>query len=178
MVDDKNFWIGIDIGKHGAIVIQEKTSTNHISINEMKMPMIGTELDYVKLYHEILMPYEAGRGIIVFEKLGVIFGTSKSTAFSMGHQAGAIEMACVGLSIPFVKVPAKMWQKEMFTGISDISKPSKAKSGKSRDTKAMALVAAKQMFPQVKLTFGERATKPHDGLVDALLMSEYAKRKL
>jgi len=191
---DKNFWIGIDIGKHGAICIQkslldiEETTSGRPDwlattkmvndINILSMPMIGTELDYVKLYHEILMPYEAGRGIVVFEKLGVIFGTSKATAFSMGHQAGAIEMACIGLSIPFTKVPPKVWQKEMFTGITEVRKTSKAKSGTSRDTKAMALLAVKQLFPQVKLTFGDRATKPHDGLIDALLLSEYAKRKL
>jgi hypothetical protein len=45
-----------------------------------------------------------------------------------------------------------------------------------KDTKAMALMAVKRLFPNQKLTFGERATVPHDGLVDALLMAEYSRR--
>ena len=45
------------------------------------------------------------------------------------------------------------------------------------DTKAMALMAAKRLFPKVNLIMTERSTTPHDGLVDALLMAEYARRK-
>jgi hypothetical protein len=40
----------------------------------------------------------------------------------------------------------------------------------------MALIAAKRLFPNQKLVFGDRATKPHDGLIDALLLAEYARR--
>lgn len=165
------FWIGVDIGKSGAIVIQQKD----VEICILKMPMIKTELDYHELYR-ILEPFEGGNGMVVFERLGVIFGTSKATAFSMGHQAGAVEMACVALSVPFTKVPPKQWQKDMFTGVDEILKPSKSGKTSVRDTKAMALIAVKRLFPNTKLTFGERAEKPHDGLIDALLMSEYTRK--
>jgi hypothetical protein len=108
----------------------------------------------------------------VFEKLGVIFGSSKTTAFSMGHQAGAIEMGCIAHGISFTKVRAVDWQKQMFQGVETITKTGKS----SRDTKAMALIAIKRIFPDLKLTFGDRAIKAHDGLVDAVLMAEYARR--
>jgi hypothetical protein len=91
----------------------------------------------------------------------------------MGHQAGSVEMACIALSIPFIKVPPKQWQKEMFVGVAEIKKSGK----KTRDTKAMALIAAKRLFPKLKLTFGSVAKVPHDGLVDALLMSQYGITK-
>lgn len=159
--------IGIDIGKHGAICINDQGN-----ITTYPMPMIKTELDYLQVYN-LLSPYEGGRVMVVFERLGVIFGSSKQVAFSMGHQAGAIEMACVALAIPFTKVPPKQWQKEMFTGVDEITS-----SKGSRDTKAMALVAVKRLLPTLKLTFGTRATVPHDGLVDAVLMSLYSERKL
>lgn len=162
------FTIGIDIGKTaGAFAIQEAGE-----IKTFQMPKIGTELDYQAIY-QLLEPYEAGNGMCVFEDLGVIFGSSKATALSMGHQAGAIEMACIALSIPFVKVKAKVWQKEMFIGIEEIQRMSKKKM--VRDTKAMALMAVKRRFPKLKLTFGTVAKVPHDGLVDAVLMSEFAK---
>jgi len=167
------FHIGIDIGKEGAIVIQD---INLKSIVCIKMPLIGKELDMLELYNA-LMPYEAGNGMVVFEKI-IPFTANKSAMFSLGHQAGAIEMVCVALAIPFTKVPPQTWQKEMFTGVDQATKKSATtKSGVSRDTKSMALVAAKRLFPNQQLKFGERTTVPHNGLVDALLMSEYAKRK-
>ena len=173
----KKFWIGIDIGKAGSICITERGSLpmDPDSRHLFKMPMIKTELDYRKLWN-ILEPYEGGNGIVCFEKLGVIFGTSKQTAFSMGHQAGAVEMVCVGLSIPFVKVPPKQWQKDMFTGITQITKKSKTGITQVTDTKAMALLAIQQLCPDCPVNFGGKATKPDDGLVDSILLSLYAKK--
>jgi hypothetical protein len=167
-------YIGIDIGKKGSIVVLSPEG-----IQTHPMPMIKDELAYSDLFdllQHIQMTEVAktgGNPHVVFEKLGVIFGSSKVTAFSMGYQSGAIEMMAIALGIPYTKVPAKQWQKDMFQGIDVIKKTGKS----SNDTKAMALIAAKRLFPNQKLTFGEKATKPHDGLVDALLMAEYAKRK-
>lgn len=173
----RKFYIGIDLGKSGAIVIQESTKvlTGLTPISTHEMPLIGKELDLQALY-ELFEPYKKGDGIVIFEKI-VPFGV-KTAMFSLGMQSGAVEMMCVALSIPFVKVPPQTWQKEMFTGVDEMTKPSKTtKSGTSRDTKSMALVATKRLFPTMKLTFGDRAKKPDEGLVDALLMSEYAKRR-
>lgn len=163
-------YIGIDIGKAGAISVIQPSG---IIINT-KMPMIKDEIDYSTLYHHLrkYTPYSGHDCHVVFEKLGVIFGTSKSTAFSMGHQSGSIEMACIASELPYTKVRAVDWQKEMFKGIPEILKANSTK----RDTKAMALMAIKRIFPTIKLTFGDKATKPHDGLVDAVLMAEYARR--
>jgi len=167
----RRFHIAIDLGKEGAIVIKEKNVEDKL----IKMPKIGKEIDYNQIY-SILSPYEGGNGMLVFEKI-VPFGV-KTAMFSLGYQAGAIEMACIALAIPYTIVAPQTWQKEMFGGVPSLTKKSATtKSGESRDTKAMALIAAKRLFPTTKLTFGERATVPHDGLVDALLMSEYAKRR-
>lgn len=167
------YYIGIDIGLNGAITIISSES----KIKIIKMPLIGEDVDYHKL-NEILYYYSPITQIkdntthIVFEKLGVIFGTSKSTAFSMGYQSGSMEMICIANEIPYTKVSAKVWQKEMFQGVDEIKKIGKT----SRDTKKMALVACKRLYPDTKLTFGDRATKPHNGLIDSLLIANYNKR--
>lgn len=161
----RNINIGIDIGKHGAIVID-----NSGVITTHKMPLIGTELDY-KALNDILEPFEGGNVMVVFEKI-VPYIQNKSTAFSLGHQAGAIEMLCVAHCIPYTKLPPRNWQKEMFAGVGEMNK-----GDGSRDTKSMALMAIKRLMPNLQLTFG-KATVPHDGLVDAALMAAYAKRKL
>jgi hypothetical protein len=40
----------------------------------------------------------------------------------------------------------------------------------------MALMSIKRLFPDLKLTFGEKAKVPDDGLIDAVLIAEYARR--
>lgn len=167
-------YIGIDIGKKGAIAVISSTG-----IMTYQMPMIKEEVSYSDLFdliqhiqmNEIAATGEAPH--IIFEKLGVIFGSSKVTAFSMGYQMGSIEMMSISLGIPYTKVHAKQWQKEMFQGVETIKKPNTF----TNDTKAMALIAANRLFPGHKFTFGTRATKPHDGMVDALLIAQYGKRK-
>lgn len=167
-------YIGVDIGKKGAITV-----LNPEGIEVYPMPMVKDELAYSDLFNllqhiqNVTLTKTGGNPHVVFEKLGVIFGSSKATAFSMGYQSGAVEMMMISLGIPYTKVPAKQWQKDMFQGVEVIKKTGKS----SNDTKAMALIAARRLFPNQKLTFGERATKPHDGIVDSLLMAEYAKRK-
>ena len=163
-------YLGIDIGKAGAVYMLNEDGTEDWRV---AMPMIKTTVDWHKL-NEILEPYEGFNGMVVFEKLGVIHGSSKKTAFSMGEQYGAVRQCCISHAIRYTEVPAKTWQAEIFQGQEKIFKTgSKSKI----DTKAMALVAAKRLFPRVNLLMTEKSTVPHDGLVDALLMAEYARRK-
>lgn len=167
-------YVGIDIGKNGAIAILYPDG----NIKTLPMPKIKDELNYHALNDIIsVIQNEAvslrGEDLhIVFEKLGVIFGSGKSTAFSMGHQSGAVEMSCIANKVAYTKVRAVDWQKQMFQGVDAILKTGKS----SKDTKAMALIAVGRIFPSLKLTFGDRASKAHDGLVDAILMAEYARR--
>lgn len=163
-------YVGIDIGKSGAIaaIVDGK-------IHVKPMPKIKTELDYPEI-SATLTKLKNQNAHVVFEKLGLIYGSSKKTAWSMGEQSGAVEMSCICQGVPYTKVKAVDWQKQMFQGLDQITKPSKTGKKEVRDTKAMALVAIKRIFPDLKLTFGERATKPHDGLIDAVLMAEYARR--
>jgi hypothetical protein len=141
-------YIGVDIGKSGGIAI---LNNGHVVLH--KMPTIGNS-------------------IVVFEKLNSIYGTTKHTAFSMGHQVGILETICTLNQIPFIEVAAKTWQKEMFQGVSEVTR----KDGK-RDTKAMAEIAAIRLFPNVSFRTTSRQTTNQDGVIDALLIAEYAKRK-
>lgn len=163
-------YIGIDIGKQGAYYVMGDDGSE---IDRGPIPMIKEVVDWHKL-NKILEEYDMFNGMVVYEKLGVIFGSSKKTAFSMGEQYGAVRMCCIANNLRYTEVPAKTWQSEMFQGQVKLYK--KGKSG-PLDTKAMALVAAKRLFPNVDLLMTDKSTKPHDGLVDAILMAEYARRK-
>lgn len=163
-------YVGIDIGKQGALCILNEDGTE---VARSKIPMVKDQVDYHAL-NRMLECHEGFNGMIVFEKLGVIFGSSKATAFSMGYQAGALEMCCIANAIRYTMVPAKKWQEHMFEGQTKIFK-----SGIKGplDTKAMALITAKRLFPTTNLLMSEKSTVPHNGFIDALLMAEYARRK-
>lgn len=179
--DSAKYWIGIDIGKDGAIVVQSSGG----GITTLKTPLIGKEFDLHEM-RNILQVYVGSNTHVVFEDLRAIFGSSAGSTFSFGFVAGATEAICASLDIPFTKVQAKVWQKEMFVGVQEMRKPDvivkkaghppTSKKG-GLDTKAMALVAAKRLFPKVDLRKSQRATNPDNGIVDALLMSEYCRRK-
>tara|TARA_R110000868_G_scaffold144292_5_gene363210 strand:+ start:321 stop:854 length:534 start_codon:yes stop_codon:yes gene_type:complete len=173
-----NTIIGIDIGMNGAIcfmgtsLIGSKDVISGPILTTIPMPVVGNRVDWDEMY-SLFNGYEGFRGLVVFEKLGILFGVSKSVQDSLGRQNEGMIVMCKMLAIPYREVPPKEWQAEMFKGISLIKKA----NGK-KDTKAMALQKIRQIHPKLKLTFGERATKPHDGLIDAVLIAEYAERFL
>ena len=162
-------WVGIDLGKRGAICIMKE---NGDQVDIVPMPLDKEGNVCYKQLSEMFEDYEGFRGHVVYEKLAPIFGTSKTTAFVMGHQAGAMRMLCEARFMSYTEVPAKVWQKEMFADVPLIKKP----GSKSNDTKAMALEACRKLYPDMKLTFGTRAKKPHDGLIDAILIADYCKK--
>lgn len=169
-------YIGIDIGLKGAIV---EIDTNSNTKTYHNMPVKNGEIDPEGIYQLLqhiqqtsLTRYKQNP-IVLFERLGVIFKSSKATAFSMGRQAGIIEGFVVGLGLPHHIIPPKIWQKEMFNGII-----MPKKSTGSNDTKAAALIAARRLYPGEEFKISTRKdSKDHDGIVDALLLCEYAKRK-
>ena len=167
-------YIGIDIGKNGAIVIQENGE-----IITHAMPTIAKAIDLREIYN-ILKPYENKNCKVAFEDLHAIYQTSAASMFSFGFAAGAIEAIVYCLNLSFVKVSAKIWQKHAFVGIKEIRKPSRIdKLGRkvkgSLETKKMALLAAKRLYPEVNLKATVRSKKEHDGIIDALLISDWLK---
>lgn len=108
------------------------------------------------------------------EDVHAIFGASAKSTFNFGWSLGIIEGVLSGMGIAYTKVAPKEWQREMWQGIRPVYKSG---NSKAIDTKATSLLAAKRLFPNEDLRRSARATLPHDGIVDALLMAEYCRRK-
>jgi hypothetical protein len=158
-------FIGIDIGKKGAIVALDPQG---IIRAKWKMPLDDDrELCYDSLYN-ILNSFENAR--VVMEDIGAIHLVGKTSYGVLMKQAGAVEMGCLATGLVSFKVNPRKWQKEMFDGIEELRKPDGG-----RDTKAMALQAALKSLNTSDLMF-KRGKVPHDGLVDAYLMAEYCRR--
>jgi len=169
--------IGIDLGKNGAIVIRDLEKND---IQTMVMPLVGNQFD-MHLMSDILDEFAGEDAMVGIEDLRAIYGASASATFTFGFICGATEALIAAHKIPYRKINAKVWQREAFKGIPEIRKPSKIdKNGKKRkgpiDTKAMAEIAAKRLFPNVDLRKSPRAKKNHDGIIDALLISWYIEQ--
>ena len=91
-----------------------------------------------------------------------------SSTFKFGHGFGVIEGVLAALGIPEQFVRPQAWQKVVLGGTPAAASP-----------KARALLAAQRLYPNVDLVRGtvacwrDKARKPHDGLVDALLIARY-----
>jgi len=170
--------IGIDPGKHGGIVA---LSEDGKGVQTYCIPKIKDEIDVWGIQEIFFTLFNSDKEIVVIEQVHAIYGSSAAATFSFGFICGLLEGIVVGNNFRYIKVKPKDWQKIMFEGIEPIYKPSKKKGRGTLETKKMAEIAYKKLFPQVDLyrtDNGNKSKKVHDGLVDALLIAEYRRRML
>lgn len=153
--------LAIDPGFSGAVVILSHAAD---LIFKSVMPLVGKQLDFhgltetlskFKIQHCILEKAQS------FPKQGV------ASAFNYGRHFGHLEGLVTMLKLPYTLVPPSVWTKELHQGIEK-ELPSKQKS----------LMAVNRLFPKLDLRANERCKIPHDGIVDALLIAEYGRRKI
>ena len=89
-------------------------------------------------------------------------GQGVVSMFNFGHNLGFIEGLLQAFGISYQLVPPQTWKKE-FSVTSD---------------KNTSIQVCQKLFPDVNLLPTQRSRKPSDGMAEALLMAEYAKRKL
>ena len=153
-------YIGIDPGQSGGIALIQDGKEPVV----YPMPLIEkTELDIVKIFDIITQEPNCH---IVIEDVHSIFGSSANSNWSFGFGCGQLFAMLKLSSLPFTRVSPKTWQKEMWQGVV-----------KQDDNKATSLLAATRLFPNVDFRATERSKVAHDGIVDALLIAEYARRK-
>ena len=145
-------YIGIDPGKSGAMaILHSNGEVEVIPFDAMKYS--------VALAH---VTHKTEGVTCCVEKVGAMPGQGVVSMFNFGHNLGVIEGLLRGYSIPYQLVPPQTWKKE-FSLSSD---------------KAKSIEVCQKLFPDVSLLATERSRKPNDGMAEALLMAEYARRKL
>ena len=92
-------------------------------------------------------------------------GQGASSAFKYGRTWGEIHAVLVCLGLPYTVVHPARWTKLIHTGIE------------AADSKARSRIALQRLFPQINLA-PPRGHKPHEGMMDALLIAEYGRRTL
>lgn len=92
-------------------------------------------------------------------------GQGISSTFNYAQGYGEIIGCLIALRIRFELVPPAIWTKEILLG----AKPPKGKKDKTRN-----IETARRLFPDEAEI---RKNKPHLGIVDALLIAEYGRRR-
>lgn len=163
MIKNDETVIGIDPGKEGFITVM-----NSSGVETFPMPKVGKEIDLHCLSDLIVKISEKcnpDKTVVVIEDVHALAGSAAGATFAFGGVCWALRMGFIMCGLRIVLVSPKKWQKEMFEGVK-----------KMEDTKAMSVLAAKRLFPNVKLTRTDRCTKPDNNLTDSLLIAEYGRR--
>ena len=149
----KTLFIGIDPGKSGGIAYIDS-----------EQGFAGTEPYSDKALID-LCSYASREGKAVMcclEKVGAMPGQGVVSMFSFGQSVGYIKGVLESFRIPYQEITPQKWKREF---------------GLTSDKAKSAEVCGK-LFPDVTLLATPRCKKPHDGMAEALLMAEFARRKL
>lgn len=142
-------YIGIDPGKSGA------------------MAMINTDRDQVMVrpfdadeYQEALELFSVEKCFAVVERVSARPGQGVVSMFNFGENYGYIQGMLKAYHVPHELVRPQAW-KRMFAVTKD---------------KATSIAVCKRLFPGVSLKRTQSCRTDSDGMAEALLIAEYARR--
>jgi len=150
-------YIGIDPGVNGGYAVIEE------SISDGSITADAQPWDNANFLDMISYASDKGGAIVAcVEKVASMPHQGSVSIFTFGKAAGYIEGALSALGIPYQLVPPRTWKKEFSLGA----------------VKDDSIAVAEHLFPDVNLLKNPRCRKKHDGMAEALLIAEYARRRM
>lgn len=171
-------YLAIDPGKDGGVVVYiPETRT----LYKWVMPQSGSgsktvfdKVGYSDLLHKIKTKFP--NVIAIIEEIHSIFGVAASSNWKLGNVFGMQEMGLIANKIPYHLVPPKTWQAQVWSHSDKVMVLKKGNKKETTDTKTTSLRAFKRIFPNEDFRSSPRSLNFHDGMVDAALMCEAARR--
>lgn len=142
-------YIGIDPGISGALAVIEEGIAFVLPFEE-------------RGYIDTLLTVDPAQAVACVEHVHSMPKQGVASSFKFGTNFGWIQGVLMALGIPYELVTPQKWKKE-FSVTAD---------------KNTSISVCKRLFPGVPLKKTERCTKDNDGYAEALLMAEYARRRL
>ena len=142
-------YIGIDPGKKGGLAI---------IYNRIAQVLPFDERDYL----DALRSIDPQNAIVCLERVSAMPGQGVVSMFTFGTGYGWLQGVLAAYGIPYELVRPQQWKKEF---------------GITAD-KNSSIAVCKRLFPNVTLRANDRCRTDHDGMAEALLMAEYARRKM
>jgi hypothetical protein len=167
-----SFYIGIDNGKDGALVVlslsgqiveKHKTPLFKASIKGGKKQ--GRDEYNIRAMRELLFQYK-NNSLVCIEKAQAMPAAMGGSAanYQRGLSFGLWQGILVGLEIPYEVSTPQAWMKIMLAGIN------------VEDTKQASVIAAQRLWPKEDWRRSERAKIADNGMTDAALIGEFGRR--
>lgn len=182
------FYIGIDIGLKGGIVVLD--SGGKIRYRVAMLKKADDSPDVKKIFAIIAHFKKLGDVHVIIERFAGFFGQSKKSVASLERQGGKIYGMIDLMDIPHTASLPKNWQTFICGDTQQYTKVTHKKTGQfdangkeikkkveKKDTKKIALVTVNRLYPTEEWLKTPRCSTPHDGMVDACLLALYGLRK-
>nr|DAN03998.1 MAG TPA: HOLLIDAY JUNCTION RESOLVASE [Caudoviricetes sp.] len=142
-------YVGVDVGKKGGFAIIDDDLIATYPYNDQ---------DFISFMSSL----KEKKATACIEQVGAMPGQGVTSMFSFGKSAGFLEGVMQALGIKYQLVRPQTWKKEF--GLNS--------------SKQKSIDVCRKLFPNVSLLASERCRIPHDGMAEALLMAEYARRRM
>ena len=147
-------YIGIDPGKKGGVAVIEDLT------DERKVEVHPYSDDTLKAVCNEISSRGADNAFCVVEKVGAMPGQGVTSTFNFGKSFGYILGVLEANGIPYQLISPQRWKKH-FSLDNDKNK---------------SIQTAKRLFPSVSLLPTDRCRVESDGMAEALLIAEFARR--
>lgn len=129
-------------------------------VHTTPMPLIAdTDIDFLAI-RELVQEYKPD--MVYIEQVHALFKASAKSTFNFGAAYGGVIGAIATLGLPYVLVQPKEWQRGYFKGLS--------KDMKAKDKSELVCL---RRHPHAEYYLTPRSKRPHDGVIDAILIAEY-----
>ncbi len=147
-------YIGIDPGKDGALAYILELPEGFRVVSVVPFSPEG--------YRKALERSRGREAVCCLERVGAMPGQGVTSMFKFGENYGFVQGLLTACAIPYELVTPQKWKKEFqITG-----------------DKNSSIAVCRRLFPEVSLRKTEKCRKDHDGMAEALLLAEYARRRL
>lgn len=157
--------LGIDPGKSGGMALIDKYG-DFLEYQAFK-PTKENAFD-VDLFCDLIITWKTKHSewITWVEKLHGRPSQSSVATFTFGSNYGQIIGALSAYNYDITYVHPITWTKVIH-----------ADAPRAYDSKSKSLWVAEKLWPGLDLRATKRSRKPHDGIVDAMLIAEYGRRQ-
>jgi crossover junction endodeoxyribonuclease RuvC len=153
--------LAVDPGLRGGLAIR----TGATGVIYEPMPVCGGEIDLAELTRWVRANRDSIETALV-EKVSAMPKQGVSSTFKFGDGYGSVKGVLSALGIPFELITPQRWMKVMHAGVSP-----------DLGSKARSQLAFSRIFPGLDLRASPRCRKPHEGMVEAVLLAEYGMRQ-
>ena len=145
------YYLGIDPGRNGGYAILKDNNIEVYSLFEKQ--------SFLNVCYCLSKKKE--KTICCLEKVHAMPKQGTTSMFTFGVNFGWLKGVLDAYEIPYQEIPPQTWKKEF--GLNS--------------SKEKSIEVCKQLFPSANLV-PHNCRTAHDGIAEALLMAEYARRRL